>query len=622
MMTVESERGTSDGGVDTESTPTPRDTPDTSTDSPYNGDQYEAQGNDSPELLRTRADSLLDEMMLGAVDVSAADRSTEHTEYGVSQYDTSERSSSEFGSADDAVSGYSSSDFASPEFTPADDALDDYAFRDDPSESTVDSVDRRSRDQDADDLPTYEGGWHTDPDQNGLNGSGYSYTSGSNTSGFDTVGRTNGGTSSTNGHRDMSWSEDSRDGSFDYGGSYASESSRTNTSSSSAELPDAGANRTSPVPQRQNGHTAEADETPTPTPEWRVKTGGGTDTESGAWKDYVSSFRSPEATDGTYTTQIQKWQPHSPADGYGSSTASEESSSSSASVTGASGVANEHSPPAGHASEDETSQSSSVNAGGSADRDDSVGLGYVSAMSVMPKGPRRSSLLPRMSRFDVDALNREIAELHEEIRELLPVGHDQAERAQHLLDKAHTIADSDPERSAEVEYYMQQVRSIVDRTRQSRSWSNVYRDRLRTYLLAWALLGVMTLAALLMSQFQMEAFMAGVLDAARDGVFLRNFAGALGALMAGALGGALGALINMGKHARSQYGFFDRKYGLRGLMLPIIGALVGIVVYSLFGIVYHFAGINPSLSAAAMAVPAILAFVFGFSQESVYGTSG
>ncbi len=91
--------------------------------------------------------------------------------------------------------------------------------------------------------------------------------------------------------------------------------------------------------------------------------------------------------------------------------------------------------------------------------------------------------------------------------------------------------------------------------------------------------------------------------------------------MAGALGGALGALINMTRHARNQHGFFDRKYGLRGLTLPIIGAIVGFIIYAGFGIVYYFVGINPSLSMIAMAVPALLAFIVGFSQESIYGTN-
>ncbi len=226
-----------------------------------------------------------------------------------------------------------------------------------------------------------------------------------------------------------------------------------------------------------------------------------------------------------------------------------------------------------------------------------------------------------MSRFDVDKLNREIADLHEEIRLLLPLGHAQAERAQHLLDKANTIAASDPERSAEVEYYMQQVRTIVERTRQSRRWSDLYRRRLQTYLLAWTVLSSLTLFALLVGQFEIEAAVVNITGAAATSPFINNFAGALSAIMAGALGSSIGALLNMSRHARTQYGFFDRKYGLRGLMLPVIGALGGLLLYIIFGFVYYFAGINPSLSLIAMAVPALLAFVFGYIQESLYGTT-
>jgi hypothetical protein len=309
---------------------------------------------------------------------------------------------------------------------------------------------------------------------------------------------------------------------------------------------------------------------------------------------------------------MQKWQPASPADGY---TSGESAAANNGTPT------SEAATPNTRAEATATTEQTAANnnhADGSVRR----GSGFVSAMSVMSSGPRRSALLPRMSRFDIDALNREIAELHEEIRTLLPVGHDQAERAQHLLNKAHTIADGDPERSAEVEYYMQQVRTIVDRTRESRRWSNLYRDRLRTYLLAWALLSTMTLTALWLSQFQIEAIVSGITGAPSNAFFIRNFAGALGSMMAGALGGAMGSLINMRKHARSQYGFFDRKYGLRGLTLPIIGAVFGLLIYTLFAVVYTLAGINPSLSLVAIAAPALLAFVFGYSQESLYGTSG
>lgn len=252
---------------------------------------------------------------------------------------------------------------------------------------------------------------------------------------------------------------------------------------------------------------------------------------------------------------------------------------------------------------------------GSAVRQDPVD--FVQAMAVVG-GKRRSTLLPRMSNLDPDALNREIAELHGEIAALLPVGHETSERARHLLDKAYSILQSDPLRSAEVEYYMQQVRTIVQRLRQTRTWSNLYRDRLRVYLLGWLAFSAILFAARYIFQLQFVAAMAGVLGSG----MLLHWPAFVGAVAAGALGGAAGALYTMRQHATSADSFFDRKYGLRGLMLPIIGASVGALGCLLFSGAYLLAGVNPMTNLVAGTLPALAAFIFGVSQESIYGTRG
>jgi len=581
-MTAESERGTSETGVDRKSTDIPLDSLEHFMNSPVEPFLDALDGtsaDDSPEVLRFRADSLLDEMMLSAVDVSAADYSAPEDPADGFDVDPGPFDADEgYGGQSTSTGSYTNSESHSP---------DSYRYS---SESNY-GVSRKTA--------SYENGaYEAGRDSSGANG-----TSGHNGSGHAYGHNGSDITRSANGDRDSAYGDSS-------GHPSQSESGMTGGygySDGASGVPDDTGVRRSRYGSGDSEHSINGDNgetAPQPTPEWRVMTGGGGDSETTAWNDYVTSFRSPTSSSG----QIQKWQPNFAVDGYSSSEPDMNGGDSPGTGTGTNSDVPAESPT--YASRDRQEE-----------RNSAAGTGYVSAMAVMPKGPRRSALLPRMSRFDVDALNREIAELHEEIRALLPIGHDQSERAQHLLDKAHTIANSDPERSAEVEYYMQQVRSIVERTRDSRRWSNLYRDRLRVYLLATALLSVMTLAALWLSQFQIEAFVSSVMGSAQDGMFMRNFAGVLGSIMAGALGSALGCLINMGKHARSQYGFFDRKYGLRGLTLPVIGAIVGMFIYLLFAVVYYFAGINPSLSVLAMATPALLAFIFGFSQESLYGTS-
>ena len=106
--------------------------------------------------------------------------------------------------------------------------------------------------------------------------------------------------------------------------------------------------------------------------------------------------------------------------------------------------------------------------------------------------------------MDIDTLHKEISDLHSEIAALLPVGNETSERARHLLDKAYSILQSDPSRSAEVEYYMQQVRSIVLRLHQARQWSDLYRQRLHVYLLGWLGLSAMVLFARFLFQIDLE----------------------------------------------------------------------------------------------------------------------
>lgn len=246
--------------------------------------------------------------------------------------------------------------------------------------------------------------------------------------------------------------------------------------------------------------------------------------------------------------------------------------------------------------------------------------GYVSAMAVMPGGKKRSTLLPRMSSFDVEASIREINELHAEIAATAMPGSDGAERARHLLDKAYTILQADPMRSAEVEYYMQQVRTIVQRMRQLRRWSDLYRDRLRVYLWAWIMLSALMLVGAFVFPLQLQSFVAGVFGVDPDSAMVLNAAAFWGACFAGALGGALGTLINMARHTQREQGFFDRKYGLRGLILPIIGALGGMLIYLLFAVLYLVAGIEVSASLIATLIPAAAAFILGYSQEALFGT--
>lgn len=231
-----------------------------------------------------------------------------------------------------------------------------------------------------------------------------------------------------------------------------------------------------------------------------------------------------------------------------------------------------------------------------------------------------SNLLPRMSSTDVQTLQQEIVTLHSEIGAILPASHEACQRAHHLLEKAQTILQSDPMRSAEVEYYLQQVRTIFQRLQQTIHWSNIYRNRLLVYLTGWSGLAAIVIIASYLYQAQLAELLQTMTNMTADNIVLQHVSSALSTLFAGALGGALGALLNLRLRSKLEHGFFDRKYGLRGLILPLMGALFGAALYLLVGFVYFLASMDPSVSLGLSTLPALLALVFGISQETIYGT--
>jgi len=241
-------------------------------------------------------------------------------------------------------------------------------------------------------------------------------------------------------------------------------------------------------------------------------------------------------------------------------------------------------------------------------------------------GPNRngkwSNLLPRMSTTDVQTLQQEITTLHSEINALLPAGHESNLRAQHLLEKAQTILESDPTRSAEVEYYLQQVRTIFQRVQQTIHWSNLYRNRLLIYLTGWSLLALIVLMASYLYNSQMGGLVADLLQWSADSFAAQNFTTWLSTIAAGALGGAVGALLNLRLRSHLEHGFFDRKYGLRGLILPVMGMLFGALLYLLIGPIFYLLELDPSISVTMSMLPPLFSFVFGLGQEFIYGTRG
>ncbi|MBE2238405.1 MAG: hypothetical protein IAE81_11475 [Caldilineaceae bacterium] len=254
--------------------------------------------------------------------------------------------------------------------------------------------------------------------------------------------------------------------------------------------------------------------------------------------------------------------------------------------------------------------------GSSAVRRQSASL--ASTMTVGGRANLRSTLLPRAIEVDVDTAAQEITALLSEISATLPVGNEAAERGRHLLNKAQNILQNDPSRTAEVDYYLQQVRRIVQRTRQTNTYSTLYHRRLILYLAAWAALAITVLAARYLLQAELLALLEEFFWTDGDAPWVQYGPMVIDAFFAGALGAALGVLLNMRRHAAKEYGYFDRKYGLRGLLLPLLGAVFGLLLALLWTTACRFLGLDGANFWVGL-LPALAAFVAGFGQEWLYG---
>jgi len=240
-------------------------------------------------------------------------------------------------------------------------------------------------------------------------------------------------------------------------------------------------------------------------------------------------------------------------------------------------------------------------------------------MSVGIRGANRSNLLPRNNEIDANAAQQEINDLLRAVGTVLPAGNEAVERSRHLLNKAQTLLQSDPTRTAEVDYYLQQVRRIVQRTRQTQQWSSLYRQRLTIYLWAWLLLSILIAAGAVLFAGPLADWFNQVIDLPEWWLVVQQGPLLLAAAFAGSLGASLSALLHMQRQGRREFGYFDRKYGLRGLLLPLLGLFLGSLLALAWSGVYLVASFDPIPYPWAIAAPAAVALLVGLAQQWLYG---
>lgn len=188
-----------------------------------------------------------------------------------------------------------------------------------------------------------------------------------------------------------------------------------------------------------------------------------------------------------------------------------------------------------------------------------------------------------------------------------------ADRMLTLLNEARQILIESPESYVAVESRMMQVQVTMTRTLESRTQATRYGPRILGYEVLWLALFLLGLvfAAPLTEFFTRSGTMTGA--TANDMFPFWN------TLMWGGIGGIIGALYALWWHISDQQDF-ERQYLMWYLVQPIMGAVLGGIVFLLLTGGFLLLQVKPSdANAGARLIPYLVAVLAGFRQNFIYG---
>ena len=233
-------------------------------------------------------------------------------------------------------------------------------------------------------------------------------------------------------------------------------------------------------------------------------------------------------------------------------------------------------------------------------------------------------ILGRVTTEQFRSLSREIDRLYDRATEELANDALRGEKALDLLHQSRLILIEKPENYVDAEYQVQRVHALLIASTNSRQWAAELGPRLFRYETFW-MFGLM-LAFILSNGFwpRMSLWLTTVAGVPTTSVVISQAMPFLSTLFWGGLGGTIGALWSLWYHI-SERRDFDREYNIWYLTQPIMGMVLGGLVYLLFatGLLVLQANTQAtSESLGARLLPSLIAAVGGFRQNFVYEQMG
>jgi hypothetical protein len=213
-------------------------------------------------------------------------------------------------------------------------------------------------------------------------------------------------------------------------------------------------------------------------------------------------------------------------------------------------------------------------------------------------------------------LDEEIEHLYDEVAEELSVNKEDSEFALKVLSQAQDIVFEDTRQYDEAFYLVSVVKTMIARKRNLRRWSYTWGSFVFIYAIVW-----------------LGAFIAGYVLYDQIGTQIGDTSDSVNAIraawfaaLAGGIGGVIGILYSLYWHVAMKQDF-DRQYVMYYLVQPVMGFVLGAVIYFIIGsgfLVINFALPDSSDASAVLASPTIIAiqvvlgWAAGFRQRFVF----
>ncbi len=232
--------------------------------------------------------------------------------------------------------------------------------------------------------------------------------------------------------------------------------------------------------------------------------------------------------------------------------------------------------------------------------------------------------LARVTPEQLRSLSREIDRLYDRASQELANDALRGEKALELLHQSRLILVEKPENYVDAEYQVQRVHAMLIAANNSRQWAGELGLGLFRYETIWMF--ALLLAFILSNAFwpRMSAWLIASMGVASTSLVLSQAMPFLSTLFWGGLGGSIGALWSLWYHI-SERRDFDREYQMWYLTQPIMGMVLGGLVYLLFatGLLVLQAGAQTnSESLGVRLLPSLIAAIGGFRQNFVYEQLG